>query len=105
MFRHIALQAEQPLAALMNRDNKTIKMRMDLYKSFGKEEAQWKAELLRCHDSQHQRNLNTRGYGFDKRILGENQRIAEELSLNAEYAEVFEVEFYGMTEPEPHQQR
>lgn len=98
MFRRIALQSERPLVALMNRDNKTIKMRIDLYNAFEEEQAEWKAELLRFHASQHQRNLNTRGYGFDKRILGGNQCIAKELSLAEEYAEAFEVEFYGMKE-------
>ncbi len=98
MFRHIALQADKPLVALMNRDCKTMAMRMDLHTSFDKEDAQWKGELLRFHASQHQRNLNTRGHGFDDRVLNENRRIAEELSLDEEFAEVFEVEFYGLKE-------
>lgn len=100
MFRNIALQNDRPLVALMNRDCKTIEMRMDLYMSFEEEDAQWKGELLRFHASQHQRNLNTRGYGFDERILNENRHIAEELSLNEAYAEAFEVEFYGLIETE-----
>ena len=45
-------------------------MRYDFYTAFGPEEAEWKATLLRFHSSQHQRNLNTRGKGFDERILG-----------------------------------
>ena len=33
-----------------------------------------KAELLRLHASQHQRNLNTRGQGFDARVFGNDGR-------------------------------
>ena len=94
MFRHIAEQVDYPLAGFLNRDPKTIRMRVDLYTAFSREEAEWKACLLRCHDSQHQRNLNTRGYGFDDRILNMNRQIARELSLDAEHAEAFELEFY-----------
>ena len=95
MFRQTALQSGYPLVAFLNRDPKTIDMHPDLYTAFGKEDARWKAKLLRFHDSQQQRNLNSRGCGFDDRILGVNRRIAQELSLNAEYAEAFELEFYG----------
>jgi hypothetical protein len=65
---------------------------------FGQEEADWKAELLRFHDSQHQRNLHTRGHGFDDRILDVNRAIALELSLPCEYAEAFEIELYNVLE-------
>ena len=61
---------------------------------FGQREADWKAELLRYHDSQHQRNLRTRGHGFDERVLAVNRRIARELSLDDEYAEAYEVEIF-----------
>ena len=67
-------------------------MRVDAYMPFGEEEAQWKAQLLRIHDSQHQRNLRSRGYGFDERILQGNRASARELGLKEEYAEVFEVQ-------------
>jgi hypothetical protein len=101
MFQQVALEAGYPLAALLNRDPKTISMRMDLYTAFEQEEAAWKAKLLRCHDSQQQRNLNTRGYGFDERILKVNRQIARELELSDEasfgaaFAEAFELELYG----------
>jgi len=78
-----------------NRDPKTIEMHTDLYMPFGQEEAEWKGELLRFHDSQHQRNLRTRGHGFDERILAVNREIARDLALAHEYAEAFEVELYN----------
>lgn len=95
MFRQVAQEAGYPLAAFLNRDPKTIQMRCDVYLGFGETAAVWKAELLRFHQSQHQRNLNQRGYGFDERILGMNRHSAEACSAGAPYAEVFELEFYG----------
>ena len=59
---------------------------------YDEETARWKASLLRCHDSQQQRNLRSRGSGFDDRILHMDRTSARELKLMAEYAEVFEVE-------------
>lgn len=97
MFRQVASQFNYACAAFLNRDPKTIKMKVDLYMPFDEKEANWKAELLRFHDSQHQRNLNTRGHGFDDRILNLNRQIAQELSLDTKYAEAFELEWYGMT--------
>jgi len=47
------------------------------------EDAQWKAQLLRFHDSQHQRNLHARGHGFDERILDTNRQIAQDLACGA----------------------
>jgi len=91
----VALEAGYPLVAFLNRDPKTIQMRCDVYLGFGETAAAWKAELLRFHRSQHQRNLNQRGYGFDERILGVNRHSAEACSLEARYAEVFELEFFG----------
>lgn len=79
---------------LLNRDPKTIAMRVDLFMPFGAAEAAWKARLLRCHDSQQQRNQRARGHGFDERVLGLNRKSARELSLPAEYAEVFELESF-----------
>jgi LmbE family N-acetylglucosaminyl deacetylase len=76
----------------LNRDAKTIKMRTDYYTFFGESEANWKAALLRHHISQHQRNLNTRGHGFDKRVLQVNRNIAKEGGSAAPYAEAFEIE-------------
>ena len=95
LVRRIALRSHLPLALLFIRDPKTISMRTDLYLSFGEGEAAWKGELLRFHDSQQRRNLNTRGHGFDERILGHNRQIARELSLDEPYAEAFELESHN----------
>jgi len=76
-----------PMTAWLIRDPKTVSMRIDLYTPFGEDEAAWKAEMLRFHRSQHRRNLNTRGRGFDDRILDVNRAIA----LDAPFAEAFEV--------------
>jgi LmbE family N-acetylglucosaminyl deacetylase len=76
----------------LNRDPKTIEIRQDIYTLFDEEDARWKAELLRCHKSQHQRNLNTRNHGFDERVLQVNRQIAKEGACAAPYAEVFEVD-------------
>lgn len=95
MFSQVANQTGTPLAAFLIRDPKTISVRMDVYTPFGEAEAVWKAELLRFHDSQHQRNLNTRGHGFDDRILSLNRQAARELGLPEEYAEVFQLELHN----------
>lgn len=100
LFTQVARSLGRPLVAFLNRDPKTVEMRIDLFMSFGQEEADWKAKLLRFHDSQQQRNLHTRGSGLDQRILNVNRRIARELSLEEEYAEAFEIEFYNMPEEE-----
>ncbi len=92
LLRHAAQVTGLPLTALLNRDPKTIAMRLELYTDFGPAEALWKGKLLRFHDTQQQRNLNTRGHGFDDRILDANRQTAAELGLAAEYAEAFEVE-------------
>ena len=98
LFTQAARRSGRPLVAFLNRDPKTIDMRPDLYMPFDQDEANWKAELLRFHDSQHQRNLRSRGHGFDDRILDVNRAIARELSLKSEYAEVFEVELCKIPE-------
>lgn len=87
-------QKEAPLALLV-RDPKTIGMQLDLVTLFGEEEAEWKAELLRCHASQQERGLRTRGYGLDERILRVNREIAAELGGVAKFAEGFEVKDYS----------
>ena len=92
MFKRVAMNYGRPLVVLLVQDPKTVGMRVDLYTGFGQQEADWKATLLRFHDSQHQRNLNTRGYGFDERILKVNRQAAQALGREAVYAEVFEVE-------------
>jgi LmbE family N-acetylglucosaminyl deacetylase len=95
MFRQVAQEVGYPLVAFLNRDPKTIQMRCDVYLGFGEKAAAWKAELLRFHKSQHQRNLNQRGYGFDERILEMNRRSADACCSGTPYAEIFELEFYG----------
>ncbi|MGA1870887.1 MAG: PIG-L deacetylase family protein [bacterium] len=95
IFRKIASHAGYPITAFLNKDPKTINMRTDLYSLFDESAAKWKAHLLRFHQSQHQRNLNTRNLGFDERILGVNRKIAKECGGAAEYAEAFELEFWG----------
>ncbi len=94
MFMRVASEAEFPLAAFFNKDPKTISMRYDFYTAFGHEEAEWKAALLRHHASQHERNLATRGFGFDERILQVNRQIARELPGGHEFAEAFEFAFW-----------
>jgi LmbE family N-acetylglucosaminyl deacetylase len=94
MFMRIASEAEFSLAALLNKDPKTIRMRYDLYTAFGPADAEWKATLLRFHTSQQQRNLNTRCIGFDERILEINRQIALECPGKQEFAEAFECAFW-----------
>jgi LmbE family N-acetylglucosaminyl deacetylase len=91
MLRRFAEQAYFPFSALLNRDPKTLEMRADLYTFFEDGDARWKADLLRCHRSQHQRNLNVRGHGLDERILQVNRRSAAELPGRGPYAEAFEI--------------
>jgi LmbE family N-acetylglucosaminyl deacetylase len=79
-------------SALLIRDPKTVAGRDDAYIAFGEADAAWKARLLRFHLSQHQRNLNTRGHGFDERILRINRESARRLGLVEPYAESFEIE-------------
>jgi len=95
LFSEAARRSGRSLAAFLIRDPKTIGMRIDLYMPFGQAEAEWKAQLLRFHDSQHRRNLRTRAHGFDDRILDVNRQIAQELSLPQDYAEAFEVELFN----------
>ena len=95
MFHQVAQEATYPLAAFLNRDPKTVEMRYDVVLGYGRETAAWKGDLLRFHKSQHQRNLNQRGHGFDERILSMDLQSAEACSVDAPYAEAFEVEFFG----------
>lgn len=99
MLRQAATAVGYPLAAFLNRDPKTIQMRYDVCFAYGKEEASWKGQLLRCHQSQQQRNLNQRGRGFDERILGMDRESAELCAASAPHAEVFEIEFFGVPAP------
>ncbi|MFA7232124.1 MAG: PIG-L family deacetylase [Victivallaceae bacterium] len=93
ILEKIARETEKPFAAFLNRDPKTIALREDVFTIFGQKLAEWKAALLRCHKSQHQRNLNTRGYGFDERILREDRQNAQRAPATGEFAEVFEIIF------------
>ena len=95
MVRGIVAELNRPVTLLLNRDPKTVSIRADLYTPFSQAEADWKAELLRFHDTQQHRNLVSRGRGFDARILEGNRQFARELSLVAPYAEVFEIEDYS----------
>jgi len=97
LVRQVAVRHGRPIALFLNRDVKTIGMRTDLYMPFGDEMALWKAELLRFHDTQQQRNLATRGRGFDERVLALNEQMARELKIDAPYAEAFELEFYNVS--------
>lgn len=96
MFNEIANKYTRPLTAFLIKDPKTIDIRIDVYSPFDQQQAKWKAELLRFHDTQHQRNLNTRGHGFDDRILNVNRNIASQLSLDAEFAEAFQIEYHKL---------
>lgn len=77
--------------ACLNQDAKTVQMRVDLHFDFGAEDAAWKARLLRCHRSQQERNLRTRGSGFDARVLEVNRQAAQALGTRLPYAEAFEL--------------
>ena len=95
--KDLTFQLEKPIVALYNEDPKTVEIRKDLFVFFGEESANWKRALLRTHDSQEQRNIHTRGMGFDERILGMNdssRRRSAENSSSAKYAEVFEMELF-----------
>ena len=94
MMKTIAASVEWPVAMMMNSDVKTVEMRKDFYLAFDERQAQWKSRLLRYHDSQHQRNLRDRGYGFDERVLSLNHRTAAGLDLTFPYAASFELELY-----------
>ena len=50
--------------------------------------------MLRLHDSQHNRNLRTRGVGFDERLLSAERGKAREMGLEAEVVgvELFQLE-------------
>lgn len=84
---HARTLAKPPLALLV-RDPKTLGMRVDLITPYDSDEAAWKAELLRCHRSQHERNLRSRGIGFDERILMPDRHAAQPHGFHA--AECFE---------------
>jgi len=92
-WRRLAETWPKPAGAFLVRDPKTIEMGDDVYMPFAEEVARWKAELLRFHKSQQQRNLNVRGHGFDERILKVNRDNAVRLGIAEPYAESFVLEF------------
>jgi len=94
-FHDIATRERLQLIACLNQDAKTESMRRDLFMCFGEEEASWKKKLLRFHHSQQERNLKTRGHGFDERVLRVNRETAAVAQLGAPYAEVFELQRFG----------
>ncbi len=94
MFSSAVASAVGSATVLLNEDPKTRAMRTMAHTPFDEEVAHRKAELLRCHLSQQSRNLKTRGYGLDERILEVNRRAASRLGLTQPYAETFEIEHW-----------
>jgi LmbE family N-acetylglucosaminyl deacetylase len=74
---------EFPPLALLVRDPKNLGMRVDLVMPYDAETAAWKAALLRCHRSQHERNLRSRGMGFDERILAPDRAAGKQFGVHA----------------------
>jgi LmbE family N-acetylglucosaminyl deacetylase len=94
-FHKIAETDGLALLACLNLDAKTLGMREDLFTYFDGEEAAWKSRLLRFHRSQQERNLSSRGYGFDERVLKVNRDAAAKTDNAMPYAEVFELQRFG----------
>lgn len=98
----LSKRRKRPILGLYNRDPKTINITEQLVVPFDGEAARWKASLLRAHRSQHERNLEERGYGFDERILRTNREIQQSLQARVlepwkeecPYAEAFQVECF-----------
>lgn len=95
LFRRAVAARGLAPAALLNRDPKTVALRLDAGLPYGEPEAAWKADLLRCHATQQRRNLRRRGSGFDERILAMDRRSAQDLGWPAPYAEAFEIAWPG----------
>ena len=84
-------------------DPKTIRIQHHLVVPFDAGAARWKAGLLREHKSQHERNLESRGIGFDERILRTNREIQRQLQEKVIepwrdeciYAEAFQIELFA----------
>jgi LmbE family N-acetylglucosaminyl deacetylase len=100
--KELTRKTEKPIIALYNEDPKTIEIRKDLLVLFGEEGADWKGTLLKIHDSQQERNIHSRGIGFDQRILRMNhsswRHLVETSALvgpSAKYAEAFEIELFN----------
>lgn len=107
MFREaaplVAVERGRRMMALYVHDPKTTSIDENLVVPFDGEGARWKAGLLRCHDSQQQRNIQQRGYGLDERILKLNRRIQKDFQSRVLepwpeeciYAESFQIELFG----------
>lgn len=94
-FHSIATQDGLRLTACLNLDAKTLSFRPDVHVVFDEKAAAWKRELLRFHRSQQERNLRTRGHGFDQRVLAVNRDAAAKAGSAWPYAEVFELQRFG----------
>jgi LmbE family N-acetylglucosaminyl deacetylase len=92
LVRDITKEIDKPIIAFYNQDPKTTQIRLDTYIDFDKETALWKRKMLCFHQSQQARNLQTRGIGFDDRILNVNAEIAREINIKSQYAEGFQIE-------------
>jgi len=100
--QQLARKRGKPILGLYNRDPKTVRINEQLAVPFGREMAEWKSRLLRTHRSQHERNLEQRGYGFDQRILEVNREAWKSFKdrgtsvwpENYLYAETFQVECF-----------
>lgn len=108
--KDLTVKIEKTVIALYNEDPKTIEIRKDLFVLFDEEDALWKRVLLRAHDSQQQRNIHSRGLGFDERILRMNhlsyrglREILPPDALSARYAEAFEIELFDFQSPKIHE--
>ena len=95
-FHAIATEDGLRVHACLNQDAKTASMRSDLLTYFDEEDAAWKARMLRFHRSQQERNLKSRGQGFDERVLEVNRRAAAKAGGDMPYVEVFEIQGFGM---------
>lgn len=91
-YEYLTSQPSLNPVFFLNQDPKTVELKPQLYTAFSIQEAKWKASLLRCHRSQHQRNLNTRYLGFDYRILSYNQTLSRKYNIPAPYTEIFEMQ-------------
>ena len=103
LFRAAVVAHGLSVTALLNRDPKTVDLRLDAGLPYDTAAAEWKAGLLRTHATQQRRNLRHRGRGFDARILDMDQRSAADLGLAGAGAEVFELEIHraGCALPPP----
>jgi LmbE family N-acetylglucosaminyl deacetylase len=84
----------RPIAVALHREPKTISIRTCVFTPYDAAAQRWKGEMLRLHDSQHKRNLRSRGVGFDERLLKPEAAKARDLGLGDEVvgAEVFQLE-------------